>query len=93
MKVTQTERQKRGKIKKGILKNEESLRDVKDNIKQNSIHIIEPPEGEKKGKGQKTFEEIIAADFHLEKKTPRARKVQKVQNKMNLKKKPYTKTH
>ena len=39
-------------------KNEDSLRDLWDNIKCNNIHIIGVPEGEEREKGpEKTFEE------------------------------------
>ena len=41
-------------------RNEDSLRDLWDNIKRNNIHIIGFPEGEKREKGpEKIFEEII----------------------------------
>ena len=42
-------------------RNEDSLRDLWDNIKHTNIHIIGVPEGEEKEKGPgKIFEEIIA---------------------------------
>ena len=45
---------------KKMKRNEDSLRDLWDNIKRNSIRIIGVPEGEEKEKGtQKIFEEII----------------------------------
>ena len=45
-------------------RNEDSLRDLWDNIKRNNIHIIGVPEGEEKEKGpEKTFEEIIGENF------------------------------
>ena len=45
-------------------RNEDSLRDLWDNIKHTNIHIIEVPEGEKRGKGpKKIFEVIIAENF------------------------------
>ena len=41
-------------------RNEDSLRDLWDNIKHNNIHIIGVPEGEEREKGpKKIFEEII----------------------------------
>ena len=41
-------------------RNEDSLRELWDNIKHNNIHIIVVPEGEDREKGpEKTFEEII----------------------------------
>ena len=44
-------------------RNEDSLRDVWDNIKCNNIHIIGVPQGEEREKGpEKTFEEIIAVN-------------------------------
>ena len=45
-------------------RNEDGLRDLWDNIKHNSIHIIGVPEGEEKEKGpEKIFEEIIVKNF------------------------------
>ena len=44
--------------------NEDSLRDLWDNIKHNNIHIIGVPEGEETEKGpEKIFEEIIVENF------------------------------
>ena len=44
--------------------NEETLRDLWDNIKCNNIHIIGVPEGEEREKGpEKIFEEIIVENF------------------------------
>ena len=49
---------------KRIKRNEDSLRDLWDNIKCNNIHIIGVPEGEERGKGpKKIFEEIIVENF------------------------------
>ena len=43
---------------------EDSLRDLWDNIKRNNIHIIGVPEGEEREKGpEKIFEEIIIENF------------------------------
>ena len=45
-------------------RNEDSLRDLWDNIKRNNILIIGVPEGEEKKKGsEKIFEEIIVENF------------------------------
>ena len=42
-------------------RNEDSLRDLRDKIKPNNIHIIGVPEEEEREKGpEKIFEEIIA---------------------------------
>ena len=51
--------------KEKIMKrNEDSLRDLWDNIKRNNIHIIGVPEGEEREKGpEKIFEEIIVEYF------------------------------
>ena len=42
--ITTTEQNKEKRMKK----NEDSLRDLLDNIKRNNIHIIEVPEGEER---------------------------------------------
>ena len=45
-------------------RNEDSVRDLRDNIKHNNIHIIGVPEGEEREKGpEKVFEEIIVENF------------------------------
>ena len=45
-------------------RNEDSLRDLWDNIKCNNIHIIGVPEGEERDKGpEKISEEIIVKNF------------------------------
>ena len=45
-------------------RNEDSLRDLWDNIKGNNIHIIGVPEGEEREKGpEKIFEDIIVENF------------------------------
>ena len=45
-------------------RNEDSLRDLWDNIKCNNIHIIEVPEGEEREKGpENIFEDITAENF------------------------------
>ena len=49
---------------KRMKRNEDSLRDLWDNIKCNKLHIIEVPEGEEREKGpEKIFEEIIIENF------------------------------
>ena len=49
---------------KRMKRNEDSLRDLWDNIKCNNIHIIRVPEGEERQKGsEKIFEEIIVENF------------------------------
>uniref|UniRef100_A0A8C9DXY7 L1 transposable element RRM domain-containing protein n=1 Tax=Phocoena sinus TaxID=42100 RepID=A0A8C9DXY7_PHOSS len=49
---------------KGMKRNEDSLRDLWENIKCNNIHIIGVPEGEEREKGpEKIFEEIIVENF------------------------------
>ena len=51
-------------VEKRMKRNENSLRDVWDNIKCTNIHIIGDPEGEESEKGpEKIFEEIIAENF------------------------------
>ena len=48
------------KQKKRMKRNEDSLRDLWDNIKCNNIRIIGVPEGEEREKGpEKIFEEIV----------------------------------
>ena len=45
-------------------RNEDSLRDLWDNIKHNNIHIIGVPQGEEREKRpEKIFEEIIVENF------------------------------
>uniref|UniRef100_A0A8D1U5V8 LINE-1 retrotransposable element ORF1 protein n=1 Tax=Sus scrofa TaxID=9823 RepID=A0A8D1U5V8_PIG len=52
------------KREKRLKRNEESLRELWDNIKCTNIHIIGVPEGEEREKGTaKIFEEIIAKNF------------------------------
>ena len=50
--------------RKKIETNEESLRELWDNIKRTNIHIIGVPEGEEREKGtEKIFQAIIAENF------------------------------
>ena len=71
-------------------RNEDSLRDLWDNIKHNNIHIIGVPEGEEKEKGpEKISEEIIVKNFpNMGKEI--ATQVQEVQDKPKEK---HTETH
>ena len=56
-----TVEQKKEKRMKG---NEDSVRDLWNNIKHTNIHIIGVPEGEEREKGpENIFEEIIAGNF------------------------------
>ena len=49
---------------KRMKRNEDSLRDLWDNIKHSNIHIIGVPEGEEREKGpEKIFEEIIVKNL------------------------------
>ena len=49
---------------KRMKRNEDSLRDLWDNIKRNNIHITGVPEGEEREKGpDRIFEEIIVENF------------------------------
>ena len=49
---------------KRMKRNEDSLRDLWDNITRNNIHIIGVPEGEEREKGpEKKFEEVIVENF------------------------------
>ena len=60
MQITDVE-QKKEKIMK---RNEDSLRDLWDNIKHNNICIIEVLQGEEREKGDENiFEDIIAKNF------------------------------
>ena len=60
MEITATEQN----IEKRMKRNEDSLRDLWDNIKCINICIIGVPEGKEREKGpEKIFEEIIAENF------------------------------
>ena len=51
-------------IEKRMKQNEDSLRDLWDNIKCGNVHIIAVPEGKKREKGpEKIFKEITAENF------------------------------
>ena len=50
--------------KKRLKTNEESLRELLDNVKCTNSHIIGVPEGEEREKGtERIFQEIIAQNF------------------------------
>ena len=52
------------KIEARLKRNEDSLRDLWNNIKHINIHIIGVPEGEEREKGpEKIFEELISENF------------------------------
>uniref|UniRef100_A0A8W4F9R6 L1 transposable element RRM domain-containing protein n=1 Tax=Sus scrofa TaxID=9823 RepID=A0A8W4F9R6_PIG len=75
--------QKREKILK---RNEESLRELWDNVKCTNIHTIWVPEGEEREKGtEKLFKEIIAENFPNVGKEPltQIQEVQQVPYKVN----------
>ena len=60
MEFTATEQNKEKRMKR----NEDSLRDLWDNIKRTNIHIIRVPEGEEREEGlKKRFEEIMVENF------------------------------
>ena len=49
---------------KRMKRNEDSLRDLWDNIKRNNIHIVRVPEGEEREKGpEKIFAQVIVENF------------------------------
>ena len=66
VKFTAAEQNKEKRMKR----NEDSLRDLWDNIKHNNIRIIGVPEGEEREKGpEKIFEDIIIENsLHWERK-------------------------
>ena len=60
MEITATEQN----IEKRMKRNQDSLRDLWDNMKCSNIHIIAVPEGKKREKGpEKIFKEITAENF------------------------------
>ena len=71
-------------------RNEDSLRDLWDNIKCNNIHIIGVPEGEEREKGpEKIYEEIIVENFpNMGKEiATQVQDVQRVPNRINSRRK------
>ena len=84
MEITQAEQKK----EKGILENDDHLRDLWDNIKHTNIHIIRVPEGEEREKeAENLSEEIIAKKSqNLGKRTDnQVQETQRVPNKVNPK--------
>ena len=69
-------------------RNEDSLRELWDNIKHTNIHIIEVPEGAKREKGpEKICEDIITENFpNLGKeKVTQVQEAQRLPNRINAK--------
>ena len=56
------------KREKRLKRNEDSLRELWDNIKSTNICIRGVPEEKRERKGQKMFEEIIAENFSISKR-------------------------
>ena len=74
------------KEKKRLKRNEESLRELWDNMKRTNIHIIGMPEGEEREKGtEKIFQEMIAKNFPNMGKEPltQVQEAQRVPYKIN----------
>ena len=72
-KNTQKEQEK----KKRLRKNEQVVRELQDNMKQNNIHIIEIPEGEESEQWiENLFEKVMMENILIsrEKKSPKSRK-------------------
>ena len=83
-----------------MIKSEDSLRDLWDNIKHTNIWIIgDPEEEEKKKEYEKIFEEIIVENFpNMEKEiVNQVQEAQRVPYRMNLRRhqdlRRHTKTH
>ena len=71
---------------KRMKRNEDSLRDLWDNIKRNNIRIIGVPEGEEREKGpEKICEEIIVKNFPNMRKeiATQVQEVQRVPHRIN----------
>ena len=65
-------------------RNEDSLRDLWDNIKHTNIHIIGVPEGEERERGlEKIFEDIIAENFPNMGKVNQVQEAQRVPGRIN----------
>ena len=80
------------KREKRLKTNEESLRELWDNVKRTSICIIGVPEGEEREKGtEKVFQEIIDENFPNMGKEPRTQ-IQEAQRVLYKPKEEYTKT-
>ena len=70
-KMVEITSEEQNKVKR-MKRNEDSLRDLWDNIKYTNIHNIGVPEEEKKKGYKKIFEEIIVENFpNMEKETSR----------------------
>ena len=79
---------------KRMKRNEDSLRDLWDNIKCTNVHIIGVPEGEEREKGpEKIFEEIIVENFpNMGKKiAPKSRKLR--ESRQDKPKEKHNETH
>ena len=86
-KVEQNNQAKQQKEKR-ISKNEESLRNILDNMKQNNIHIMGIPEGENnKQEIENLFEEIMTENFPnlVKEKDTQVQEAQRVPNKLHPK--------
>ena len=82
VKINEAERKK----EKRIIRNEDTLRDLWDNVQHPNIQIIEVPEEEDKKKGlEKILEEIIVENFpKMEKEiATQVQKTQRVPNRIN----------
>ena len=82
-------------IEQRMKRNEDSLRDLWDNIKLMNIHIIGAPEGEEREKGpEKIFEEIIAENLpNMEKEIVNQVQGNTESPRQNNLKEEHTKTH
>ena len=81
--INESERKKEKRIKR----NEDNLRDLRDNVKHPNIRIIGVPEEEDKKKGQEMkLEEIISENFPKmgEEIATKVQEVQRVPNRINL---------
>ena len=90
--ITATEQNKEKRMKR----NEDSLRDLWDNIKHTNIRIIGVPEGEDREKGpEKIFEEITAENFpNMGKETVnQVQEAQRVPGRINPRRNKHTETH
>ena len=60
----ETNTQKEQEKEQSLRKNEELIRELKDNMKQNNIHIIGTPEGEEEKQGiENLFEKVMIGNF------------------------------
>ena len=76
--ATEQDIEKRGK------RNEDSLRDLWDNIKCTNIHIIGVPEGEERERGlEKIFEDMTAENFPNVGKVNQVQKAHRVPGRIN----------